>query len=181
MKKTGIILSILALMASSCGNRQPKTENENFAEMEQDTLSQNSQVNFTEQEDELILNITNSNLNEIEDIDTFSDFPPEISGCACYFSNNKTEFENEQYIFMYDFGEIAFIKLNGVLTELIRVRKDAEININFGKLKFENDNYEMEIELIDIEEDEGNMKGKLTLIDENGKTISKTMYGFCGC
>jgi hypothetical protein len=165
MKKILIILS-LALIAVSCGNRQPK----NAVETEQDTLLQNSQENSTKQE----------TLDGIADIDTFSDFPPEISGCACYFSNDKTEFENKQYIFMYDFEEISFIKINGILTKLIRVREDDEININFGNLKFENDNYEMEIEFIDIEDDI-NMEGKIKLKDENGKTISKTMYGFCGC
>ena len=57
MKKVVIILSVFAIIESSCGNRQPKTANENGVETEQDTLLQNSQINSTEQRDELILDI----------------------------------------------------------------------------------------------------------------------------
>jgi hypothetical protein len=178
MRKIIIILSVLALIAGGCKNRQPKTENDNSTKTEQDTSLQNSLVNPAEQGSELI----SLNLDGIADIDTFSTFPPEISGCACYFANNKTEFENEQYIFMYDFDKISFIKINGVLTKLIRV--DDGMNISYGKLEFKNDNYEMEIELNKVEEagyETAYMTGKIILKDKNGKTISKIMYGLCGC
>ena len=52
----------------------------------------------------------------------------------------------------------GFFKINGVLTELIIVRVGDEIIINYGKLKFENDNYKMEIEFIDIEDEVHNQR-----------------------
>ena len=174
MKRVITILVAAALITVGCGQRQQKTTNENGVEIEQDTLLQNSQGNSTEKGEELI--------DEIADFDTFSTFPPEIDGCSCYFSNDKAEFKNEQYIFMYDFDKISFIKINGVLTKLIRV--DGGDNISYGKLKFKNDNYEMEIEFNEPKE-EGyeavHMTGKIKLKDKNGKTISKVMYGLCGC
>ena len=79
---------------------------------------------------------------------------------------------------MYDFGKVSFVKINGILTKFTRI--DNGDNINEGKLKFKNENYELDIEFTKTDEYSFE-KGIIKLKDKYGQTISKTMYGVCGC
>lgn len=127
--------------------------------------------------------ITNSEQVATLKIDTFSTFPPEIDGCSCYFSNNPLEFEEGKYIYANDFGDISFLKINGVLTkfkqtEFKKVSKSTII------AKFKSDSYEMTIEVVDGKQsgEETTLKtGTIKVTDKNGKTITKNFYGECGC
>ena len=44
---------------------------------------------------------------------SFKGFPPGFEGCTCYFSGTEKEFQNEQYIFVSDLEQKAFITVNG--------------------------------------------------------------------
>ena len=116
-------------------------------------------------------------------IDTFSTFPPEIDGCFCYFSNDSTEFKKGEYVYMNDFAQTSFLKINGVLTKFTQT-DFKEINKMITVAKAKSDKYELTIEVIDgIQSgDETALKsGTIKLADRNGKTITKTFYGECGC
>ena len=127
-------------------------------------------------------------VNEISDdnvltIDTFSIFPPDIDGCSCYFSNDSTEFNKGEYIYMNDFAQISFLKINGVLTKFSQTNF-KEIDSLHIKAKYKSHKYEMTIESKDVIQngDETWLKiGKIKLTDKKGKTITKTFYGECGC
>ena len=114
-------------------------------------------------------------------IDTFSTFPPEIDGCACYFSTNETEFNNHTYIYADDYQNTAFVSINGVMTkfELSTSNNSDEHSIE----TFVNDEYEIIIDLKQVGQlDETWQKeGTLTITPKNGKEIVKTIYGECGC
>ena len=120
---------------------------------------------------------------ELLTIDTFSTFPPEIDGCSCYFSNNSTEFNKSEYIYMNDFAQTSFLKINGVLTKFTQTDfKEVSKTTTLAKAK--SDKYEMTIEVIDGKQsgDETSLKsGTIKLTDKNGETITKTFYGECGC
>lgn len=116
-------------------------------------------------------------------IDTISTFPPEIDGCSCYFSNDSLEFTKGKYVYMNDFAQTSFLKINGVLTKFTQT-EFKEVNKKITVSKARSDKYEMTIEVINGNEngDETSLKsGKIILKDKNGNTITKAFYGECGC
>ena len=120
---------------------------------------------------------------EVLTIDTFSTFPPEIDGCSCYFSNDSTEFNKREYIYMNDFAQTSFLKINGVLTKFTQT-DFKEVSKTTTVAKAKSDKYEMTIEVIDCKQigDETSLKsGTIKLTDKKGKIITKTFYGECGC
>ena len=121
--------------------------------------------------------------DEVLTIDTFSTFPPEIDGCSCYFSNDTTEFNKSEYIYMNDFAQTSFLKINGVLIKFTQTDyKNVSKTTTVAKAK--SDKYEMTIEVIDGKQsgDETALKsGTIKLTGKNGETITKTFYGECGC
>jgi hypothetical protein len=126
------------------------------------------------------------NINPDEEeltIDTFSTFPPEIDGCSCYFSNDSTEFNKNEYIYMNDFAQTSFLKINGVLTKFTETDfKKVGKTVTIAKAK--SDKYEMAIEVIEGKqsgEETALKSGKIKLTGKNGETITRTFYGECGC
>ncbi len=116
-------------------------------------------------------------------IDTFSIFPAEIDGCSCYFSNDTTEFKKGKYIYMNDYAETSFLKINGVLIKFTQTDFKEIDSVNIIA-KYKSDNYEITIESKDEMQngDETWLKtGTITLTDKKGKTVTKTFYGECGC
>ena len=84
-------------------------------------------------------------------IDTFSTFPPEIDGCSCYFSNDSTEFKKGEYIYMNDYAQTSFLKINGVLTKFTQTDFKEVDSLNV-KAKYKSDHYEMTISLLIFED-----------------------------
>jgi len=121
--------------------------------------------------------------DQVLTIDTFSTFPPEIDGCSCYFSNNSTEFKKGEYIYINDFAEVSFLKINGILTKFTQTEfKNVDKTTTIAKAKSEL--YEITIEVKEGKQsgEETSLKsGTIKLTDKNGKTITKTFYGECGC
>ena len=121
--------------------------------------------------------------DQLLSIDTFSTFPPEIEGCACYFSNNETDFKNDLYIYMNDHAQLSFLTINGVLTKFIQTEYKKIDSLNTVE-KFRSDDYEITIHTIYGEQngDETSLySGTIELTDKKGKTIKKSFYGECGC
>jgi hypothetical protein len=116
-------------------------------------------------------------------IDTFSTFPPEIDGCSCYFANNLTEFKNGEYIYINDFAEVSFLKVNGVLTKFTQTDyKNVDKTTTMARAKSEL--YEITIEVKEGKpsgEETWLKSGTIKLSDKNGKSVTKRFYGECGC
>lgn len=116
-------------------------------------------------------------------IDTFSTFPPEIDGCSCYLSKDSIDFKNGAYIYMNDYDKISFLKINGVLTKFTQTNF-KQINKSESITKSKSDNYELTIEVRKAKQngDETSLiEGTIKLKDKNGKIISSSFYGECGC
>lgn len=118
--------------------------------------------------------VTNSEKVQTFKIDTFSAFPAEIDGCSCYFSNNSTEFKDGKYIYINDFAETSFVKINGVLTKF-KQTEFKKVSKSTIVTKFKSDNYEMTIEVVDGKQSGGETTlktGTIKVTDKNGKTIT---------
>ena len=116
-------------------------------------------------------------------IDTFSTFPPEVDGCACYFSNNETEFNSKKkYIYADDYGNNAFVSINGVMTKFTLSKSDTLP----GKHSIElwiNDKFELTIDIQQVGQidETWQQQGTLKLKSKDGQSITKNIYGECGC
>lgn len=116
-------------------------------------------------------------------IDTFSVIPDEIDGCACYFSNNAAEFSNGAFIYINDFSETAFMKINGELTRFHQTsfyKPDSSSTI----AKASSGEFQMIMELRDSVPAgvESSIKsGKIRVTDQEGKFVEKFFVGECGC
>jgi hypothetical protein len=73
------------------------------------------------------------------------DFPPEIDGCACYFSTTPTAFKNGKYVYATNYRDTAFLKLNGVITKFILKKAEGQDKTSFI---WTNDNYILLVETI---------------------------------
>ena len=132
------------------------------------------------------LKIITQNLNRPNltlTIDTFSEFPPEIDGCSCYFSNNSGELASHKYIYANDFAQTSFMKINGVLTKFTQVSLKKIDNKN-TIAKYKSSKFEITLEIKDGKKngEETMLKtGTITLTDKQGNSIKKIFYGECGC
>lgn len=129
--------------------------------------------------------VINSKSKEDEfTIDTFSTFPPEIDGCSCYFSNDSIYFKNKAYIYMNDYAQTSFVKINGILTKFIE-NDHIGINDTTTIINATSANYDMTIELdryIQLDEELVQRMGTIKITDKrSGKSITKAFYGECGC
>ena len=115
-------------------------------------------------------------------IDTFSTFPPEIDGCACYFSNDQTEFKNDKYIYADDYGNNAFVSIDGVMTKFV-LKKSDTLPGDRSVETFVNDNYEITIDVKQVGQidETWQKKGTIKIKPKEGKEIIKNIYGECGC
>lgn len=115
-------------------------------------------------------------------VNTFTDLPQEIDGCSCTFSEDSASYAKEKYIYANNFAKTSFIKVNG---KMIRLTETEHANPNsVTKYKSIGDGYEVEIKAkvfrtVDLEYNE--MKGTMTIKSKKGKTLTKTIYGVCGC
>lgn len=116
-------------------------------------------------------------------IDTFSVIPPEIDGCSCYFSCNSKDFKKRAYIYMNDFAQTSFLKINGKLTKFTQTDFKI-IDKNTTEAKAISSDYELIVKVkkgrkSGYESQLNN--GWIILTNKKGNKITKTFYGECGC
>lgn len=114
-------------------------------------------------------------------VDVFP-FPKEIKECSCYFAKNKTDFENEKYIYADDAGKTAYMKLDGkrIAMNLIS-SSDMEVDEELTK-EIENENYKISIKGKKIKNEEVLLfEGTLTITKPDGSVTTMPIYGECGC
>ena len=122
---------------------------------------------------------TPENLNQIK-LETFG-FPAEVNGCSCYFAKNKEDFENEKYIYIDDYGNNAFLKVDGNTVKIKMKEGDFDPD-NFSKF-IKNDNFSVTIQGKKVDELEEVMmfEGTMTVENKKGEKTVTPIYGECGC
>jgi hypothetical protein len=116
-------------------------------------------------------------------LDSFTEFPSEVMGCSCYFGLDSASFAQGQYEFVSDFGETAFVSINGEMTKFTRISRE-EVDSVTTKSRYENLDFWLTIQLIDgraLDYEVSRMTGKMTLGNKSGKEISVDLFGVCGC
>ena len=164
IKNTAIIF--LLLMAVSC---KKDTENINIEKSTENGRPTQLQ------------SVTNKQNNEPFQLKSFG-FPAEVEGCSCYFAKSKIDFDAEKYIYIDDYGNNGYIKVNGKLVKIPMEEGDFDPS-NFQK-NIENENFRIFMRGNKVKELEEVMmfEGEMTV--ENKKTGEKTtsrIYGECGC
>lgn len=165
--KISILTLLLAVILISC-------KKENTSIKTTDEISVNDSLN------ESNIDSTEISKNNFQ-LETFG-FPPEVEGCSCYFAESKVDFDAEKYIYIDDYGNNGYIKVNGKLQKIPMEEGDFDPS-NFQK-NIENENFRIFMRGNKVKELEEVMmfEGEMTV--ENKKTGEKTtsrIYGECGC
>ncbi len=165
--KISVLTLLLAVILISC-------KKENTSIKTTDEISVNDSLN------ESIIDSTEISKNNFQ-LETFG-FPPEVEGCSCYFAESKSDFDAEKYIYIDDYGNKGYIKVNGKLVKIPMEEGDFDPS-NFQK-NIENENFRIFMRGNKVKELEEVMmfEGEMTV--ENKKTGEKTtsrIYGECGC
>lgn len=116
-------------------------------------------------------------------IDSFSDFPPEIEGCSCYFSSDSIEFSKHQFVYVDDNDQTAFVKVNGKLLKFTQTKFSKRGESNWEET-YMNGDYELSIEVRELSQNGDETwlyTGTLRLTDQNNRTVTQNFYGECGC
>ena len=111
-------------------------------------------------------------------------FPQEVQGCSCYFATDREEFVKQNYIYVDDFQQNAFIKINGEQIKLEFDRKNEVLPEKKLNINLHNDQFKVNLKGKAVEEGEIEThlyKGKLTVENKAGKKTVIPVYGECGC
>lgn len=113
---------------------------------------------------------------------TFSEFPEEVDGCACYFSNSEREFEEGKYIYVDDYGKNAFVNVGGEMVQLKLSKAGEAAEKRIDKI-WAHENYKLSLETKQIGhiDETWQYAGQLTLKSTDGRYVVKEIYGECGC
>lgn len=116
-------------------------------------------------------------------IESFTDLPKEIDGCSCLFSEDSVSYARGQYIYANDFAKTSFMKIDGKLVRLTETEHSNPDSLTIVS-KNTGGGYKIEIRAkiihtTDLEYNE--MKGFIIVKSSNGQTVTKTIYGGCGC
>lgn len=111
-------------------------------------------------------------------------FPQEVQGCSCYFATDREEFVKQNYIYVDDFQQNGFIKVNSEQIKLEFDRKNEVLPEKTLNINLHNDQFKVNLKGKAVEEGEIEThlyKGTLTVENKAGKKTVIPVYGECGC
>lgn len=118
-------------------------------------------------------------------VGTFTDFPPEIDGCSCYFSQSDADFKAQKYVYADNYENTAFININGAMVKLSRPDAKSEKSATEKHVvkTYSNTDYEVTIDINQIKhlDEVWEYKGTLTIKPKNGQAVTVNIQGECGC
>ncbi len=109
-------------------------------------------------------------------------FPQEVEGCSCYFAENKTDFEKENFLYVDDYGNSAYIKVDRKLIKIPMEEGDFDPS-NFNK-NIENEDYSISMSGRKTDEGDETMQfeGVMTVKEKKtGREFTSSVFGECGC
>ena len=124
-----------------------------------------------------LLACTQNNSGSIK-VEPFTEYPQEIDGGSCEFYLNQDDMSNARYIMVNDFAQQTYLKINGKM-ELLLLKNDSE-----KKMEYSNDSYSATIEISspkDTGDESYTLKGKISIKNAKGETVSFPFIGQCGC
>lgn len=116
-------------------------------------------------------------------LEKFKDFPEQIDGCSCYFSETKAEFNQGVYLYVDNSDDLAFIKVEGKIVSLKFLTTNKITDKRF-KVEYGNENYRIELvgKKISSLDETTKYSGMLTVFDSDGSQVYRhAVFGECGC
>lgn len=109
------------------------------------------------------------------------EIPPEVQGCSCLFAENKEDFDNKKYIYVDDYGNTAYIKLEDKIIKIPMKEGDFDPS-DFSKI-IKNSEVAVIIKGQKVKEkgETTTFEGELTLEKKDGRKTTIPIYGECGC
>ena len=115
---------------------------------------------------------------------TFESFaiPDTVVGCSCYFATDEESFNKQQYIYVNDYGNMAYVKINGQMLNF--KMEEGDLDPSELNQTLENDQYKLELK---GKRENGaeqliTFHGTMVLTDKKtGKTVQSSIFGECGC
>ena len=154
MKQNRLILFAIALLLVSC--------------------------NFTDRTDK-----KNKNTNDEENgvvLQTFTELPDAIDGCACLFAEDNRAFKKGEYLYADNMQTAGFVKVGD---EMVQVRLDESDNNSDVEIVTTGKNEDIKVKLDIRKSDQldyqGSYFGTLEVKTKDGKKYKKTVFGECGC
>jgi hypothetical protein len=126
--------------------------------------------------------IANLTINEQKKIqlDRFTMLPQEIEGCGSYFFLTEKDKQEEKYICVNDFANLAFVSISGKLEKFVlKEHKDGD-----KIYQYSNDTYNLKIEIlkkIDAGDETSNIEGVIVIQTKDGNYSKFNFIGYCGC
>lgn len=123
-------------------------------------------------------------------IDLLDAVPAEIDGCGSFFAGNQQALDSGKYLFVDNLGEVAYVRINGVVTRLtLSVPDDGKKPVN--KTVWKNNEYEITIIRKEtgerqVQEDPEvevpvKVDGVMIVKPKAGKPVVKKIVGVSGC
>ena len=150
------------------------------------SCTKESAISETQKTEDTLLVVNDSigegsatSFNQIN-LETFG-FPDEVNGCSCYFSKNKEDFAKEKYIYIDDYGNSAFLKIEGKTVKIKMEEGDFDPE-NFSKV-IKDEEFTVTIQGKKVNELEEVMmfQGMMTIENKKGEKTITPIYGECGC
>ena len=148
-----------------------KTETK-MAEPTQDTIQKDS-VAFSGENQQ----------GEVQQVlEAFTEFPPEIDGCSCYYSLTDNNFKANKYVFASNFGKEAFIKVNGKM-EKLKLVQERELSQTRNNKVYSGAGFllTIEVEKTGSIDETWQQKGIIKLEQKNKDALINSIIGECGC
>lgn len=112
-------------------------------------------------------------------LNTFTQLPKDVEGCACYFYLSKSDEDKGKYIMTEIYAQTAYISINGKMQEFDLVNfKDKVFFV------YSNGNYTLRVEFknkIKSESENFSVNGVLMIFKAKKMLIKRNIIGGCSC
>jgi len=116
-------------------------------------------------------------------ISTFDTIPDEISGCGCAFAADSIAYKSGHFIFADDIGDVGYMNIYGKMVQL-KGNKETSADSTTVLADYKADKIEVKLNIVhgrQIGAESTEETGTIIIKQDDGQTITKSIYGECGC
>ena len=120
-----------------------------------------------------------NNASDSIKLNTFTELPNDIQGCACYFYLSKSDEAKQKYIMAEIFAQVGYISINGKMQKFNLIHfKDRLFYI------YSNGTYILRVDFknkIKNDSEDFRIRGTLTVFKGQKILVKKSIIGECAC
>ena len=155
-----ITIIIIILSLASCGGEKPQASTEQPITPQEEVIEDKTLV-----------------------ISIFDTIPDEISGCGCAFAADSIAYKSGHFIFVDDIRDVGYMNINGKMVQL-KGNKETSADSTTVLADYKVDKIEVKLNFVhgrQIGEESTEETGTITVKQDDGQIITKSIYGACGC